>query len=238
MSHSDDARNRPLNPDEIELIDGQYRFVVDGEEHYWIPQDQYQPPRPVRPGDPHSYLPAFVIPYRSPLNPPTHSLNQDHVADVLGYHLATGLVEQDLTEAQTTGRLSFFDVDIKQPGAYRSQINTNLENGIVRNDLLKERVGDFGEREGSDTTLDCINYTTVAHQGVPGTVIGVQNRVVKENAEKCLERLRKANPRLFDLAEEANATLPERGPAERARRNNGDNVIVIQPQGRGGGGRA
>ena len=78
----------------------------------------------------------------------------------------------------------------------------------------------------------------MAHQGVPGTVIGVQNRVVKENAEKCLERLRKANPRLFDLAEEANATLPFRGPVQRARTNNGNNVVVIQPQGRGGGGRA
>jgi len=201
MSHSDDARNRPVNPDEIELIDGQYRFVVDGEEHYWIPQDQYQPPRPVRPGDPHSNLPAFVIPYRSPLNPPTHSLNQEHVADVLGYHLATGLVERDLTEAQTTGRLSFFDVDIRQTGAYRFLIETNLENGLVRNDLVKERVGDFGVRVGRDTTLDCVDYTTVAHQGTPGTVIGVKNRVVREDAEKRLERLRKANPRLFDIAE-------------------------------------
>ena len=160
------------------------------------------------------------------------------MADVLGYHLATGLLERDLTEAQTTGRLSFFDVDIRQPGAYRFQINTNLENRIVRNDLLKERVGDFGEREGSDTTLDCIDYTTVAHQGAPGTVIGVQNRVVKENAEKRLERLRKANPRLFNLAEEANTTLPFRGPAQRARTNDSNNVVVIQTQGRGGGGRA
>ena len=70
----------------------------------------------------------------------------------------------------------------------------------------------------------------MAHQDAPGTVIGVQNRVVKENAKKRLERLRKANPKLFKLAEEANATLPLRGPAERARRNDGDNVVVIQPQ--------
>ena len=238
MSHSDNAWNRPVNPDEIELIDGQYRFVVDGEEHYWIPQDQYQPPRPVRPGDPHSYLPVFVIPYRSPLNPPTYSLNQDHVADVLGYHLATGSVERNLTEAHTTGRLSFFDVDIWQPGAYCFQINTNLENGIVRNHLLKDRVGDFGVRTGGDTTLDCVDYTMVAHQGTPGTVIGVKNRVVREGADERLERLREANPRLFDIAERANATLRERGPAERARRNDGDNVVVIKPQEGGGGGRA
>ena len=91
-------------------------------------------------------------------------------------------------------------------------------------------MGDFGERKGGDTTLECVDYTTVAHQGALGTVIGVQNRVVKENAKKCLRRLKKANPKLFKLAEEANTTLPLCGPADRARRNNGDNVVVIQPQ--------
>ena len=70
----------------------------------------------------------------------------------------------------------------------------------------------------------------MAHQGAPGTVIGVQNRVVKENAKQRLKRLKKAHPKLFRLPEGANATLPWRGPAERARRSNGDNVVVIQPQ--------
>ena len=100
----------------------------------------------------------------------------------------------------------------------------------IKNGLIKERVGDFYERKEGDTTLDCVDYTTVAHQGAPGTVIGVQNQVVKENAKKRLKRLKKANPKLFKLAEEANATLPLRGPAERAHRNDGNNVVVIQPQ--------
>ena len=98
MSHPDDAQNRPANADEVRLT-----FTVEGEECYWIPQEQYQPPRPVRPGNPHSYLPAYIVPWQHPLAPATHSLAEEHVANLWGYHLVTESVEQDLTEAQTVG---------------------------------------------------------------------------------------------------------------------------------------
>ena len=74
-------------------------------------------------------------------------------------------------------------------------------------------------------------YTTVAHQGIPGSVIGVSNQYRGETTEQCLERLRQVRPNLFRLAEEANATVAWHAPIEGGSTNASDNFVLVQPRG-------
>ena len=106
MSRPDNAQHetRELTADKLQLLNESYqRVTTDGEEYYWIPEEQHQPPHPVQPGNPHSNLPAYILPARSFYAPPSHSLSEAQVADIWGYHKETGSVELFLNEAQTLG---------------------------------------------------------------------------------------------------------------------------------------
>ena len=85
MSHPDNAQTRPLTVDKLRLLDESYQMVnINGEEYYWIPEEQHQPLCLVQLGNPHSHLPAFILPSRPFHAPRSCSLSKAHVADILG----------------------------------------------------------------------------------------------------------------------------------------------------------